>query len=172
MLRSRVFAAALLLHPLALRGAAEARANPPATSMQPEAKAPAAATAADAKAPDGKVVIMQPVKVTAQRIRELDREIRKMDKLISREKQHLKSTELDKALNNDKLTQAAAIFGGNSASTLAVVAAQRLALLETERELLEAMKVPRSLEEVAMLEKEREQVRTTRRNLDNIGHSR
>ena len=53
-----------------------------------------------------------------------------------------------------------------------MVAAQRLALLETERELLEAMKVPRSLDEVAMLEKEREQVRTTRRNLDNIGRER
>ena len=43
--------------------------------------------------------------------------VREDDELIAREKQHLKSTELDKALNNDKLTQAAAIFGGNSAST-------------------------------------------------------
>ena len=84
-----------------------------------------------------------------------------------REKKKVKSSELDKALNNPKLAQTAAIFGGNSAAHLSAVAASRVSLLETERAVLEAMKRPSTLQGLAMLEAELEQLRTTRRNLDN-----
>ena len=93
--------------------------------------------------------------------------ITKLDKLIAREKKKVKSSELDKALNNPKLAQTAAIFGGNSAAHLSAVAASRVSLLETERAVLEAMKRPSTLQGLAMLEAELEQLRTTRRNLDN-----
>ena len=98
---------------------------------------------------------------------DLDVTITKLDKLIAREKKKVKSSELDKALNNPKLAQTAAIFGGNSAAHLSAVAASRVSLLETERAVLEAMKRPSTLQGLAMLEAELEQLRTTRRNLDN-----
>jgi hypothetical protein len=84
----------------------------------------------------------------------------------------VKPGELDKALNNSQLAHAAAIFGGNSADYLSTVAAGRVALLETERGVLEAMKRPATLEDLAMLEKELDELRTTRRNLDNVAKQR
>ena len=107
------------------------------------------------------------IQVTKNRVREIDVTITKLDKLIAREKKKVKSSELDKALNNPKLAQTAAIFGGNSAAHLSAVAASRVSLLETERAVLEAMKRPSTLQGLAMLEAELEQLRTTRRNLDN-----
>ncbi len=125
-----------------------------------------APTAAPAAPPE--VLTLPKVEVTAGRIHELDVAIKKLDKLIAREKAKVKSTELDKALNNPKLTNAAAIFGGNSASHLAAVAATRVNLMENERMVLESMKLPRTLEQLAGLEAELDQLRTTRRNLDNV----
>ena len=107
------------------------------------------------------------IQVTKTRVHEIDVTITKLDKLIAREKKKVKSSELDKALNNPKLAQTAAIFGGNSAAHLSAVAASRVSLLETERAVLEAMKRPSTLQGLAMLEAELEQLRTTRRNLDN-----
>ncbi len=108
------------------------------------------------------------IKVTAARVHELDKEILKVEKQIAREKKKVKAGELDRALNNQKLTAAAAIFGGNSTSHLSAIAAYRVTLLESERGVLESMKLPRSLEELALLDRELEQLRDTRRNLDNI----
>lgn len=107
------------------------------------------------------------IQVTKTRVHEIDVTITKLDKLIAREKKKVKSSELDKALNNPKLARSAAIFGGNSAEHLSAVAASRVSLLETERAVLEAMKRPATLQGLAMLEAELEQLRTTRRNLDN-----
>ena len=88
------------------------------------------------------------------------------DKQIAREKKKLKSTTLDKSLNSDKVSNAAAIFGGNSASRMVAVAASRVNLLESERDLLERLKFPRTAEDQALIEKELVNLRTTRRNLD------
>jgi hypothetical protein len=126
---------------------------------------------ADAVAP-GPAVVLPTVQVTAGRIHDLDKEIGRLDKLIAREQKKVKSSELDKALNNAQLSHAAAIFGGNSAEHLSAVAASRVALLETERSVLEAMKRPATREDLAMLEAELEQLRTTRRNLDDAAKQR
>ena len=82
------------------------------------------------------------------------------------------STDLDRTLNNEKLSRAAAIFGGNSSEHLSAVAASRVMLLEQERDVLEAMKRPTTLQELAMMEKEVEQLRETRRNLDDAAKQR
>ncbi|WP_438483414.1 hypothetical protein [Oleiharenicola lentus] len=119
----------------------------------------------------GPVIELPTFKVQESRIRELDSTIRKLDKLIAREKKKVKSSELDKALNNDKLTTAAAFLGGNSASHLSDVAATRVSLMENERVVLESLKRPRDAAEVTALEKELDQLRITRRNLDNIGRA-
>lgn len=137
--------------------------------------------AADAKAPEpaapkpvapAEVLELPKIQVTTQRIKSIDKDIKRLDKMIAREKNKVKSTDLDKTLNNDKLARGAAIFGGNSADHLSAVAATRVALLENERDVLEAMKRPTTLDELAMMEKEIEQLRITRRDLDDAAKQR
>jgi hypothetical protein len=125
----------------------------------PGADAPTAA----AKEP---VLELPKLQVTAQRAKEIDRELKRLDKMIAREKKKIRSTDLDKTLNNDKLSRAAAIFGGNSAEHLSAVAASRVMLMEQERFVLEAMKRPATIEERKMMDAEIQQLRLTRRNLD------
>lgn len=147
---------------------AKARAPAAATAPAPAAdntKGAPAKSAVATPAPDD-VIMMPKVEVTKSRVRELDVAIRKLDKQINREKKKLKAGELDKALNNPRITQAAAIFGGNSTAHLEIVAAQRVGLMETERDILDDMKRPKTLVELATLNQALELVRTTRRELD------
>ncbi len=111
-------------------------------------------------------MVLPKLEVTAQRAKEIDRELKRVDKMIARERKKIKSTDLDKTLNNEKLSRAAALFGGNSAEHLSAVAASRVMLLEQERMVLEAMKRPATIEERKMMAAEIEQLRITRRNLD------
>lgn len=117
-------------------------------------------------------VVLPKFEVTAQRGRQIDREIARVDKLIARASKQIKSTDLDKTLNNEKLTRAAAIFGGNSADHLSAVAASRVMLLEQERMVLEAMRRPATLEERNLMAAEIEQLRIARRNLDDAAKQR
>jgi len=110
--------------------------------------------------------------VQERRVKQIDNEIKKVEKQIAREKKKLKSTDLDKSLNSDKVANAAALFGGNSASHMVAVAASRVNLLESERNLLERLKFPRTEEDQALIEKELENLRTTRRNLDDAAKQR
>jgi hypothetical protein len=112
------------------------------------------------------------MEVTAQRVKKIDKEISRLDKLIVRERNKIKSTDLDKALNNEKVAHAAAIFGGNSADHMSAVAASRVMLLEQERDVLEAMKRPATVDEFKMMEAQIEEIRTTRRNLDDATKQR
>lgn len=111
-------------------------------------------------------LVLPKIQVSAQRAKAIDQELKRLDKLIARERKKIKSTELDKTLNNEKLARAAAIFGGNSAEHLSAVAASRVMLMEQERMVLEAMKRPATLDERKMMDAEIEQLRLTRRNLD------
>ena len=120
----------------------------------------------------GPVVELPIIQVRQDRIRKLDKEIGKIDKLIVREKAKVKSSDLDRALNNPQLAHAAAIFGGNSADHLSAVAASRVSLLEAERAVLEDMKRPGTATALAQLETELDQLRTTRRNLDDAAKQR
>lgn len=126
---------------------------------------PAADSAAPAPAREP-VLELPKLQVTAQRAKAIDRELKRLDKMIAREKRKIRSTDLDQTLNNDKLARAAAIFGGNSADHLSAVAASRVMLMEQERFVLEAMKRPATIEERKMMDAEIRQLRLTRRNLD------
>lgn len=121
-----------------------------------------------ATVPVGPTIDLPTVKVQEKRVKTIDAELKKIDRQIAREKKLLQSSTLDKSLNSDKLSHAAALFGGNSASHMAAVAATRVGLLEQERMLLERLKFPRTEEDQALIEKELENNRTTRRNLDNV----
>jgi hypothetical protein len=132
----------------------------------PAKNPPEAAKPADATPADPAVLALPKVEVTSARVKAIDAELKKIDKQIAREKKNLKSSNLDKSLNSDKATKAASIFGGNSASHMVAVAATRVNLLESERAMLERLKFPRTEEDQALIEKEIENLRTTRRNLD------
>ncbi|HVT72021.1 MAG TPA: hypothetical protein VHD61_02715 [Lacunisphaera sp.] len=149
---------------------------PAKEAAPPKESAPAKeATAAPAPAKpaavetSGPVINLPLIVVREERVRQLDKEIAKLEKLIVREKKKVKSTDLDRALNNSKLASAAAIFGGNSAEHLSEVAASRVSLLEAERDVLEEMKHPGTAENLKYLEDERRQLQEIRRNLDNVG---
>jgi hypothetical protein len=163
-----LFGLGVALGPVAL-GAAEtppkAKETPP-TAPAAEAKAAAPAAAAVTPAPASDVLELPKIQVTARRMKELDSEIKKLDKAIVREKKRVKPSELDKALNNQKVVEAAAIFGGNSSEHLQAVAATRIRYMEAERDLLSDMKVPRTLSDFQAIEKELDQVRTMQRELD------
>lgn len=133
------------------------------------AKAPAPP---ETKAANPETIVLPTIQVTAGRIREIDRTLVKLDKQIAREKKKVKATELDRALNNRKLATTAAIFGGNSSDHLSAVAATRVSLMETERAVLEAMKRPVTEAALQALETELEQLRITRRNLDDAAKQR
>lgn len=146
---------AILLH------AAEVPASPPAPEPTPAPASPPTV---------GPVIELPKIQVTSSRLKQLDKAIARLDKLIAREKKKVKVNELDRALNNEKVSTAAAIFGGNSASHLSAIAATRVNLMESERTILEGMKFPLTKKELADLETELDQLRITRRNLDNVGN--
>jgi hypothetical protein len=156
--------ALLCICPVLFLAAAE---TAPAPAKNPPEAPKAAQPAPPSPTPTDKEVIALPkVEVTSARVKAIDAELKKIDKQIAREKKNLKSTNLDESINGDKVTKAAAIFGGNSASHMVAVAATRVNLLESERAMLERLKFPRTEEDRALIEKEIENLRTTRRNLD------
>jgi hypothetical protein len=158
-----------LLHMLCLVAGAGLYAADEKTAAPPTP--PSAVKNTQPPAP-AEVLELPKIQVTAQRVKSIDKDIKRLDKMIAREKNKVKSSELDRALNNASVSRAAAIFGGNSAEHLSAVAASRVALLENERDVLEAMKRPTTLDELAMMEKEIEQLRETRRNLDDATKQR
>ena len=141
-----------------------------AADAQPAAAATPAP--AEAKPAAGETLQLPTMQVTAQRIKKLDKEIKRLDKMIARESKNIKSTELDKTLNNAPLVKAATIFGGNTAEHLSAVAASRVALMEQERDVLDSMKRPLSLDDLALLQAQLDQLRETRRNLDDAEKQR
>jgi hypothetical protein len=142
------------------------------TPATPASTKPAVPAPATPPAPPTPVLVLPTIEVRQSRLHEIDVEIRKLDKLIAREEKKVKSNELDKTLNNTQVANAAALFGGNSAEHLSAVAASRVALLQTERDVLESMKRPATRESLAMMETELAQLRTTRRNLDDAARQR
>jgi paraquat-inducible protein B len=159
-------------HATSLRRAILLLAATLALQLQAAEPAKEPAKAAETTPADKEVLALPKVEVTSARIKQIDNEIKKVEKQIAREKKKLKSTDLDKSLNSDKVSTAAAIFGGNSASHMVAVAASRVNLLESERNLLERLKFPRTEEDKAMIEKELVSLRTTRRNLDDAAKQR
>jgi hypothetical protein len=149
--------------PAAVTSAATAPLKEEATA-QP---VPAPATAA-AKSPAAKeaATVLPKVEVKKERITVLDFEIAKQEEAIARERKNLKTTEADLALNDIKIAKPLAIFGGESAQFRKRVAAERVELMEAEKDILEAMKRARTREEKAALQKQLDELRTARRELD------
>jgi hypothetical protein len=106
------------------------------------------------------------IEVRGTRITEIDIKIRKLEKEIAREKKKTKSSDLDKSLNDPALTKSFSLFGGKSTEQRESVAAERVSLMEGERDLLEAMKTARTKAEVDLLQKKVDDLKAMRRDLD------
>ncbi|MBK8859048.1 MAG: hypothetical protein IPN11_15615 [Opitutaceae bacterium] len=106
------------------------------------------------------------MEVRNSRITEIDLQIRKLEKDIARERKKMKSSDLDVSLNDAKTTKKFSLFGGKSTEQRESVAAERVQLMEAERDIMEAMKLPKTKAELALLQKQIDDLRMVRRDLD------
>ena len=109
---------------------------------------------------------MPKVEVKRERITVLDVEIAKQEQDIARERKNLKPSEVDLALNDSKIAKPLALFGGDSAQFRKRVASERVELMEAEKDILEAMKRAKTKEEKQELQKQVDELRAVRRDLE------
>jgi len=141
--------------------AAPAAATPPATAPDP---AIASSTRKDsAKEP---ATVLPKVEVKKSRITVLDQQLAKQEEDIARERKNLKASEVDLALNDAKIAAPLAIFGGESSQFRQRVASERVQLMEAEKDIIEAMARARTKQERAELQKQLDEIRGFRRELD------
>ena len=135
--------------------------------------APTAAAPADTKAENPNDLakskseaadVLPKVEVRRGRVTEIEREVFEQERDIAREKQKTKSTDLDRALNEP--SKALKIFGGESTKQRETVAKERVSLMESERDILEAIAYAKTKEQKDELRKELEQIRSLRRDLE------
>jgi len=150
---------------LAERAKEKAEKNRPDAEPRDEAK-PAAASPQAAEPVDPDITALPEMEIRQTRIHDLDLKIRQLNRDIRREQRKVKPTDSDAALNNPKASRIMSIFGGESAEQRSSVAAERVYLMEQERDLLELMKLPMTAAKLSELEGQVAALRTVRRNLD------
>ncbi len=150
-------------HRKATQAAAKAEVAP-AVAIPPTAATTPADGAPPKPAED--VTTLPSMEVRNSRITELDLQIRKLEKDITRERKKMKSSDLDQSLNDAKTAKKFSLFGGKTTEQRESVAAERVSLMEAERDILEAMKLNKTRAELALLQKQIDDLRTVRRNLD------
>ncbi len=136
-----------------------------AVQAQAAGKAKAAAKASDVTAKTAPTLLPK-VEVKKSRITVLDHERALQDIEIAREKKNLQVSEVDSALNDSKIARPLAIFGGDSAQFRKGVASERVQLMEAEKDLIEAIAFAKTKEEKAALQKQLNDLKTMRRELD------
>jgi hypothetical protein len=114
------------------------------------------------------VTLMEEVVVSNSRVTALDVQVRKLDKKIKRAKKKLKPSELDETLNSDKIPAALLIFGGKTAGQRKSVAAERVNLMEAERDIIEALKHVRTKKDEDELNTQLHAFQTMQRQLDEV----
>ena len=112
------------------------------------------------------ITTLPEIEVRQTRIYDIDIKIRKLNREIAREQKKVKPTDADAALNNPKASRILSVFGGKSAEQRSAMAAERVYLMEQERELLELMKLPMTAAKLTELEQQADALRSVRRNLD------
>lgn len=132
---------------------------------QPEDKS-AASAAANAQAAAEPASVLSKVEVKKPRITVLDVQLQQQEKEIAREQKNTKPTELDKALNDSKVANALSILGGQSADYRANLAKERVSLMQDESDLIEAIAHAKTKEERAELQKQLDELRAYRRDLE------
>lgn len=151
---------------------AASKASPPANPIiantaekaPPTAPAAPVTSAAATKPADEPATVLPKVEVNRSKLHPLARELYEKEKEISREKQLTKPTELDKALNDPKVTLP--LFGGQSTASRASIASERTALLEAEADLIEEIGRAKTKEQKAELRKQLDELKKVRRDLE------
>jgi uncharacterized membrane protein len=110
--------------------------------------------------------VLPKMEVKNGRITQLDMQIQKQEHDIALEKKNTKATEADKALNDLKIAKPLAIFGGESSQFREHVASERVSLMEAEKDILEAMKTAKTRAEKAELQKQLDEIKAMRRDLE------
>ncbi len=134
--------------------------------------APPAETAASAPAePDKTEPAMMPkVEVRKEKYSARDHKLAydllHQDQAIARERKNLTVSETDLALNDAKIAKPLAIFGGDSAQFRQRVAAERVELLEAEKDIIEQIAIAQKPEEKKNLQHQLDELRAMRRQLD------
>ena len=171
-LRARMAEGARAAPPAPAKASA-APAKPAATPTADVATTPstptAAATPATPAMADAPAVLPQ-VEVRKGKFSERDyrlaQELNQQEQAIERERRNLKPTETDQALNDAKVSRTLSIFGGNSAAFRQRVAAERVELLEAEKDLIEQIAIAQQPEEKKALQRQLDELRAMRRQLD------
>ncbi len=145
-----------------------APAEPPvlaAPAEKPAAKK-AEAAAANAQAAAQPAAVLPKVEVKKARITVLDYQLQQQQQEIAREEKLTKPTELDKALNDSKVTKSLSILGGQSADYRANLAKERVSMMKDESDLIEAIAHAKTKEERVELQRQLEELRAYRRDLE------
>ena len=137
----------------------------PAASAQKSGKA-----SAPASSPTENPAVLPPVDVRKDRITELDRQLNQQNKEIAREKKNTKPTPLDETLNGPKVSKLFGLFGGQSSDDRSNIAKERVAMMEEEREMIEAIDQATTKEEKEQLQKTLDSMRSMRRELERALH--
>jgi hypothetical protein len=131
--------------------AAQSHSNPSPSAKQPATDSP---------------TVLPKVEVKKGRITELDQKLAKQEQDIARERKNLKTSEVDAALNDAKIAQPLAIFGGESSQFRKRVASERVELMEAEKDLIEAIARARTKAEKQELQKQLNELKAVRRELE------
>jgi hypothetical protein len=151
--------------------AAKEESNPVTIAPVPPTPAPdAAATKAGAApapiAAEQPPTVLPKVEVKKDRITVLDHNLAVQEKEIIREKKNTTPTELDKALNDSKVSKALSIFGGQSGDYRANISKERVKMMEEEKEMIEAIAHAKTKADKDALQKELDEMRSLRRELE------
>jgi hypothetical protein len=121
----------------------------------------AATTAQTAAEP---ATVLPQIEVNRSKVSPLARELFEKERELDREKQLTKSSELDKALNNPKVS--VPLFGGQSTASRTSVASERASLLQAEADLIEEIGRAKTKEQKAELRKQLDELKKIRRELE------
>jgi hypothetical protein len=141
-------------------------AEPTPAQAAKSAEKKSEAVAANAKAAAQPAAVLPQVEVKKARITVLDVQLQEQQRQIAREEKLAKPTELDKALNGSEISKKLSILGGQSAEYRAGNASERVRILKEESDLLEAIAHTKDKKEKAELQKELDELRTYRRELE------
>jgi len=144
-------------------------AGPGSSKSTPATKAKSSAgtqAKAKQKAESENPTLLPQVEVKKGRITVLDQKLAQQEMDIARERKNLQVSEVDSALNDSKIARPLSIFGGDSAQFRQGVASERVELMEAEKDLIEAIAFAKTKEEKAALQKQLNELKAMRRELD------
>ena len=136
----------------------------PATTATPTN--PGTVTAQATATTENPTMLLPRVEVSKSRVTELAIALHEKDVEIAREKKNIKASALDTTLNDSDVAHKLSILGGSSSEDRSRLAEERVSLLEAERDLIEQVYAARTDAERAELQKQIDELKTMRRELE------